>query len=418
MKKLAAIDGLEILKEEKHVHDGVEYPYRIVAKVKDGLYVEAKDPLYEQATAPEKLPQKIDSDEVTTEFLQLECSQSTLTSPNVSNRYIVIPSEQSLVMEAYGASFLVGSPAGPTSTRKCTVATCVESSPKDSGIYSFGAPVLSFPSGAKISGKDNVEEAPFSISFTGNDWAYFENDDGTVDGYLKGIQLNHTDASGAGWSGFGVCLNVEALHDLEWEPVYSKGYGTRKVLFLGSQRNCSVLVVSGTVFRVSSSVSPEGDLVFPSTWQTLPCVPTVMTNQGGLFFCYNSAEIRSGVIAAITLDTSKGNGLEGSFPAIYDSGVLCGVHAVGGERLHVQGSPSNPSGTVAMQVFVPEVPIPTDSVSGGPVVTDLFAYSSQEIRGALPGLLGVPEALSVGSVGWLDGKRYRVHLPGRMLQIG
>ncbi|EFC90033.1 hypothetical protein Dpep_0001, partial [Dethiosulfovibrio peptidovorans DSM 11002] len=78
MKKLAAIGGLEILKEEKHVHDGVEYPYHIVAKVKDGLYVEAKDPIYEFASTPELLPRRVYLGELDGDIMTLEASSTML----------------------------------------------------------------------------------------------------------------------------------------------------------------------------------------------------------------------------------------------------------------------------------------------------------------------------------------------------
>jgi|GEM_PF-6348105 len=131
-----------------------------------------------------------------------------------------------------------------------------------------------------------------------------------------------------------------------------------------------------------------------------------------------SGNSRNATCLLTAIDTDKGNGLPGSFPAIYDSGMCCAYFVDEGENAIVMGDESTPGSVIPMQIYVPSPPLATDAVSGGPVVTDLFVHNSQEIRGALPGLLGTPEALSVGSVGWLDGKRYRVHLPGRMLQIG
>lgn len=419
MKKLAAIGGLEILKEEKHVHDGVEYPYHIVAKVKDGLYVEAKDPLYEQAITPERLPQRADyTGKVKTAEgpLKLECTQAMFQETTFPNeRHIVILSEDPLAMEAYGASALV-SVNQPYDGAYVSV-TCVENGNSgNSGTYLFGGPVLPSSSGAVLFGKDNAEKNLSGFSFNKAEDVLFDLDDSSPDGTSKGVRLSFGTEV---WDGFGVCMNTEVIRDITWKPVYLAypNYNPQHVLHLGTQDRCAAVVISGTVFRVSSQIS-EDSLVTPSEWETLPCAPIIINNDAGLFFCYNSGSAHSGMVGAVTVDTSKGNDMEGSFPAIYDSGVFCGVHATGGEKLYVLGSPSNPAGTVVMQLFAPSPPISTDSVSGGPVVTDLFAYTSEEIRGAIPGVLATPEALAVGSVGWLDGKRYRVHLPGRMLQIG
>jgi hypothetical protein len=57
-------------------------------------------------------------------------------------------------------------------------------------------------------------------------------------------------------------------------------------------------------------------------------------------------------------------------------------------------------------------------VVGGPVVSEVYAFDSDEIRGAVNGVLGISENVEVGTMGWLDGKRYRVLLPGRMTQVG
>ncbi len=406
MKKLAAIGGLEILKEEKHTHDGVDYLYHIVAKVKDGLYVEAKDPLYEQAITPARLPQ-------CGAPLQLECTSEMLANLTREGN-VVIPSTEPLIMEAYGPSFLVVNNRD-VSSKYCMVTTCSENgNAGNSGTYLFGNPVSPISGGATFFGKDNVQESAFSIASHSGTTVIYTPYGNTAEGKCKGVCVYPPSSK---WNDFGIALNIEAFHDVVWKPVIF-GYGSAyQVLSLGESYRCSAAVISGTVFRISSQISGDS-LVIPSTWETLPCVPTIMSNQGGLFFCYNPADAHSGMIAAVTLDPSKGNGIEGSFPAIYNSGVLCGVHATGGEKLRVLGSPANPAGTITMQLFSPEVPIPVDSVSGGPVVTDLFAYNSEEIRGSVEGLLAARENLPVGSVGWLDGKRYRVHLPGRMLQIG
>lgn len=176
--------------------------------------------------------------------------------------------------------------------------------------------------------------------------------------------------------------------------------------------------MSGTTMRIAQNVAVDG-LVNPTPWRGLPIFASLLSTGKGLFFINKARVAHSGILGITQIDTTKGNGVEGSFPAVYDSGVISVFLSPDkGEHLNILGSATNPLAYSPMQLFSPNPPIPVDSVSGGPVVTDLFAYNSEEIRGSVEGLLSARENLPVGTVGWLDGKRYRVHLPGRMLQIG
>nr|WP_321499376.1 hypothetical protein [uncultured Dethiosulfovibrio sp.] len=400
MQKLAAIGGLEILKEEKHTHDGVDYPYRIVAKVKDGLYVEAKDELYKLGVTPTMLPSYTPSSSTTGPVMPLEVDANHLANAVWSNSYsISLASSTDITVDALGMSALY-SGIGKLS-RMYGVLFPGDLSLIREGVVTYGKEDSKWSPPASCSPRWSVNVHTMGISRA------------VTFGPSSGDDvLSALDGT------FGYAMNAEVSKDVLLQALSSSGSPLLRVLLaVGGQGTPRPLVISGTVFRVSSQVSGDS-LVMPSEWKTLPCTPIIINNDAGLFFCYNAGSTYSGMVGAITIDTSKGNGIEGPFPAIYDSGVFCGVRATGGEKLHVLGSPTNPAGTITMQLFSPEVPIPVDSVSGGPVVTDLFAYNSEEIRGSVEGLLAARENLPVGSVGWLDGNRYRVHLPGRMLQIG
>ena len=53
-----------------------------------------------------------------------------------------------------------------------------------------------------------------------------------------------------------------------------------------------------------------------------------------------------------------------------------------------------------------------------PVASEVVAYTATEIKGAIRGILAVPDNLPIGTMGWLDGKKYSVLTKGRMFQEG
>ena len=52
------------------------------------------------------------------------------------------------------------------------------------------------------------------------------------------------------------------------------------------------------------------------------------------------------------------------------------------------------------------------------MVTNIFAVGTDEIRGVIPGVLSCSGNLAIGTVGWLDGIKYKVVKAGRMIKIG
>ncbi|MCF4115225.1 MULTISPECIES: hypothetical protein [Dethiosulfovibrio] len=407
MKKLAAIGGLEILKEEKHVHDGVEYPYHIVAKVKDGLYVEAKDPIYEFASTPELLPRRVYLGELEGDIMALEAS-STMLGIRSQTDYMapVINSQTPLPEGPMGLSILFSyfGKASNTSSYRLHSGAYIDS---DNG-YLFGAPLSRNKEKVmRIGGKNPISNLDLMDK---------------SNGIYVSVNLLTSDTLEYSYNGTSAVVMSAFIENIQWKPFRPSGYryyATPRIYFGQTTEGLGApIVISGTIMRIGTDFL-EDQLVSPTSWRILPITSSVISNEGGVFFCYDEGEEHSGVLGLVLVDTSKGNGLDGPFPAIFDTDLCCAFSPPSkGEHLVVLGSESNPEGIITMQLFAPSPPISTDSVSGGPVVTDLFAYTSEEIRGAVPGVLATPEALAVGSVGWLDGKRYRVHLPGRMLQIG
>lgn len=432
MKKLAAIGGLEILKEEKHVHDGVEYPYHIVAKVKDGLYVEAKDPIYEQATDATLLPMSITTSGFGSgSLMRLEADAQILgeyfTYAEAKRLSIAINSSSSIEAEAMGISILFSHFVSTHESYGNEYSILLGQSVQENGTsFIFGENRNRYQSGIMTIGGSPLLGG---LSFESN----LANYDSSPGGVKFSRLLKRIDPGGHEENAEGLAatvMSIESAKNVAWSPTHADvnsimGYPMADALYFGFVKAYSQgkagkpLVLSGTVVRVGNTIDSDGEsIVSPSEWKTLPVFSSILSCDSGLFFCYDKASEASGMLGIVLVDTSKGNGMEGSFPAIYDSGVCCAVISSGGENTSILGGDGAPGATIPMQIHAPSPPLATDAVSGGPVVTDLFVHNSQEIRGVLPGLLGAPEALPVGSVGWLDGKRYQAHIPGRMLQIG
>jgi|GEM_PF-3906174 len=301
MKKMAAIDGLEILKEEKHVHDGVEYPYHIVAKVKDGLYVEAKDPIYEFASTPELLPRSLsyDADIGTAgHVLGLEASATDLTKTVIAkDEIVIIESQESLPNGALGLSLLFAYQQGKYGGSPSTFAYQIFTGGKsDSGTDPlFGG----YPSGNKERAMRIGEKNPIGPAYYGD----------TRDYYFMGIKALEDLAFPFGAT-TGLVMSA-FFENITWQAkkyVQSGVPETPRLCFgLSSTFNSiggAPLLLSGTVMRTSSSISTENELVSASPWRCLPITPSIIKGDGGLFFFYDEGDAYTGVLGVVLVDTT------------------------------------------------------------------------------------------------------------------
>ncbi len=390
LAKLAAAEGLTILKEEKNTVGGVDYRYRIIARIAENLYIEAYDAVYKVGTEDAYLPKLLvhGSDAAN---LPLEAAQSHKTISNASNsRHIGIST--SVTVESTALSMLV-SCSNDTSISADSISPEGTSlvgryNPHDAdGIM---APEASFPSDLSfgtwqgqlvvcLGATKKSAPYPFAI-FTSN----------IIGGVVSGGPVE------SGYNMLAYCSGYTSSGDVQPAPI----------------------MIAGTKFRVATSVL-DNELVSPSSWFPLPIFATLYSTGDGLYFV-NGPDSRFGGLLAVTkVDTTVGSGMSGVFPVIYKTyKYTLPLGDQSGEMAYVLGSEVNPTETSAMSIYAPAPPIASDSVKGGPVVSDLFVYSLSEIRGAIMGALAAPSSAALGTSGWLDGKRFSVQFPGRMIQVG
>lgn len=183
-------------------------------------------------------------------------------------------------------------------------------------------------------------------------------------------------------------------------------------------------LMSGAMLRVSREISAEGALVSPTEWNPFPVhVIGMVLGDDGLLFHIPSTNNNSfeAYWHVGVLDTTRGNGFgEGKCPVITRFNRMTGgaASAVTGDLTQAQGLVSPLGGAKVFSQYAPVPPIGSDSFTGGPVVASLFASSADELRGVFPAFLSCNTSLAVGTMGWLDGKRYRVFRPGMMMRVG
>ncbi|NCC97089.1 MAG: hypothetical protein EOM02_09645 [Synergistales bacterium] len=386
MQKLAAIGGLEIMREEKHTHDGVDYPYHIIAKVKDGLYVEAFDPIYAVGDTPEKMPTRPGG--LLLEATDLNRSEG-MANLLTSDREMKFGNVSWGDFERKSMSVLITLPTHPSRLKGRS----------DSYLFGFYAGVGLNKDAFVITGE--LKDGETITTQTDSNICY------KLTGPVREGNYAHP---------FGII-------NFGWRsspPRVPSTHALQSAFLTGQERDvCApvLLVLSGAMVRVGHSFSEGAGIALPTEWEELPIFTSIMSSDSGLSFIVPSS--RGAILVLTTVDTTKGNGFEGVSPVIFCKIPL--AHNPGSklaERAVVLGSASNPAASAGMSLYSPTPPIGNDSVSGGPVVTDVFVHNLDEIRGAIPGVLSCSPNLPMGTVGWLDGKRYRVHLPGRMLQIG
>ena len=408
LSKMGAAGGITILKNETAAESGgTIFPYRIIAKIMDGLYIEAKDAIYSLLpTYPNAAPYFNGN---TTELMKTEAVQSdtarTFTSPS---------SKICNVRLGTNATDLESSASGKTTLSAFgkhslsmlftmpVTSTASQSSGSDEFTLAYSGECPMNPEKIVVAGELNTGE---SVNYLRS----------SIPGY--GIGLFGPARSNGAVVPFGI-LNVP-YNGLTGE--YALGNNTSMALFAINLYNFSVLpmpiVISATDFRIAKSVDTSNELVTPTAWQDLPIFTDIASDGAGLYFHVGAT--RGHFLLITSVDTSKGNKMEGTFPAIYrNTPYAYNPNAVLETNCTVLGDATAETAEYIMSAYAPDIPIANDNVSGGPVVSNIFAVGSNEIRGAVKGVLKCSDNLGIGTIGWLDGIKYEVKRPGRMIKIG
>jgi len=178
----------------------------------------------------------------------------------------------------------------------------------------------------------------------------------------------------------------------------------------------SVSLVAYSAIRVACAVDDQGELVNPSPWEALPIFPKIRSDGNGYVAFYSDAvgDYGGGVICG-KVDTDRGNKAAGNYAYVVRNYIPTWA-VVSFVRTSIAISGGEASAGKRMNIFTPNPPIATDSVSGGPVVSDVFLYDDLEIRGIAKGVLGCNTGMTGGYMGWMEGKRYRMLTSGIMVQ--
>lgn len=417
IKKMAAISGVTILKEEKWTYSGKEYPYKVVVQINEGLFMEALDPIFAQATNESLLPN------VDTFFVSTTVSR---TWSSVSNPIKLEAAESdkgktgTLQSGGYGERCYIRS-ATDIVFDKIALSALVTPYPQSSGMNDVGLFGYSAADavGVMLAGEAPSSGATFSVAPGSPGYASYQEGAGVGAYSMKGFQC-------VAWPS-GVTVPFIVCHgNVQKNVTFPSIYGLhtdvspaqKGVALVATSYYPKLLLVSGTVFRVATSVSGD-ELVNPSDWNALPIFGSLIANDAGLFFLNGPGASYTGVLGITSIDTSFGGGMTGVFPAVWKSyRYSCYTGAQEGEGVKVLGDEGSPTNFPTMNVFATIPPISSDSVTGGPVCARILAYSSSEIRGAIRGILSSPTAVSMGTSGRVSGAKYSVQLPGRMIQVG
>lgn len=178
----------------------------------------------------------------------------------------------------------------------------------------------------------------------------------------------------------------------------------------------SVSLVAYSAIRVSCAIDDQGELINPSPWEALPIFPKIRSDGNGYVAFYSDAvgDYGGGVICG-KVDTDRGNKAAGNYAYVLRNYIPTWA-VVSFVRTSIAISGGEASAGKRMNIFTPNPPIATDSVSGGPVVSDAFLYDDLEIRGIAKGVLGCNSGMTGGYMGWMEGKRYRMLTSGIMVQ--
>lgn len=423
LKKMEMAGGLVVLKEEKFVSDsdGLDRPCRLTAQVND-FYIEARDAFFEAERDRGDFPElwknewgnrpsnisllrgKLEADE--TDKNRAKADGSTNTS-----YFIHLPC--GIAWEEVAPSFLFAFPLVSPSTNGYAMFAYRTGKPGSSS-----APVYwqySRLSPSTVLTSENLPAARMRMAFNETTTSYST---------FTTMKLEKIDETGYSSFPFVILCSEPGVPwptyaDRDTEPA---SYVPGILPSAPSSSSCPPLpiIFSATRIRVSPTIDEDNELVAPSAWAHCPIFTNISRVDDGLVFSTGGGE-NAGILAVLKVDTTKGNNFNsGKCLAIYENypKAFTPDALYLREKMTVYGDPKGTSNSKNMAAYIAVPPVSYDSIVGGPVASEVFAFDSEEVRGIVNGVLGVPESINVGTMGWLDGKQYQVILPGRMIQVG
>jgi hypothetical protein len=433
LHKLAAVGGVEVIEASTHVKGGLDYHYRVIVKIADDLFIEAYDPLNEMIFVGDRRyiwgrgGDTANGAAFTMYDLPLqeldEASWAVTTSTKGQNVVAGLavpdmPELLSTVTSLQGVSFPFLAPSmlvkmiidgAVWQNAPLTVSRMTSSGPQATcGRLRTQGGTIQFPFGSS----DGT--GVFTLNNSGP----------------RGVLINGVAAVGTYSLLFastlcrGLTLSQPTGHqhqDTGW--VWPSNCGILGLDGVRAETSVSYLprLMSGAILRVSSSVDVDGSLVAPSEWFEFPIHLSASAYDGeGIVFSTSNEPYSSQYIYVGVLDTTRGNGFGGGRAPVVGrfSPVVFGPLSTTAPYISAFGDTLPGNGNKLMDLHYPSLPIGSDSVTGGPVVANLFATSSDEIRGVFPPFLACSSALSLGTMGWLAGNRYKVIRSGLMMRVG
>lgn len=389
LSKLATAGGITLNKTETVAESGgKEFINRIVAQIASGLYIEVKDTIYSLLGSNNAAPPKFAYD---AHILAQEATESDKTKTFAAGT-------QTGIKLGDGVTSGLGN---HSMSLLATMPVVAASNTFDESVtFKFFT-----------SSKDGVSWATDSakVVVTGE----LNSGESIVD-HNGPILIGAARASSPDFPFMIINFPYNLLTGLYKGTSYDKVY----LLQMYAERAIGYpLVISACDFRIAQSIDTSNELVNPTDWSDLPIFTDVTSDGASLIFHVDAT--RGQFLAISTMDTSKGNKMEGTFPVVYrNTPYFSNPNSVSEVACKVLGDASTPTAQYPMSEYVPAIPIANDNVSGGPVVTNVFAVGTNEIRGAVGGVLGCSENLAIGTIGWLNGLKYCVVRPGRMVKIG
>lgn len=434
LHKLGDLGAIEILEAGTHVKFGIDYHYHVIAKVQDGLYLEAYDPINELIDVGDR------------RFVRAAFSNTT----NGAVTATVTPCPAQELTDTLWNSFS----QGPTTVN-----------------YAFGLEIPDDPwdidtgSGLLFPAMAVSVFSKIGINPSSSDIINYSQATSTPS--LQPVTFRLAKNGGRLITPFGVSNAVEAIMSVNFaaaayelkligslpnntptvfttdallgEKLYrAAGYynGSRSASW---PSNCIMLAMSsgtyagnnpgilgsGAVIRIAASISAEGDLIQPTEWFEFPVHTTAYKiGMDGIVFSNPSTPTCQATASYHyigLLNTTKGNNFGGgSCPIIarFNKASGGGAFATTEGLCYAKGDLNPLSGEKRMTLHSPTIPVASDVQIGGPIVTNIFAIAEDEIRGVFPAFLSCNIGLSVGTMGWLGGKRFKVFKPGMLMRMG
>ncbi|NCC84554.1 MAG: hypothetical protein EOM03_10570 [Clostridia bacterium] len=441
LHKMGDVNGVEILESDSFERWGQTYYTRVVCQHPSGMYIEAKDDLNAEmglvsdrrfcvmqnridsnsgGSAPAGHTLYLDRQELTTGDLE-----STLSfiggEYNLTWSGIYAPDQPSLATDSSYSKTL-------SNVSISSIFNTVSNNPSHSsyGGVSLGrsqnSEVLFGQGGGLIApfGKvPNVQSVISYVSYgvkfgfsTGNPpagWVTYLQMSGVFDeftlGRKWGNRLNYTENPGKYYLNEPMLSIIAIAHNHSvgiWRP----------------------LLYSGGAIRMASNIDGSGELVNPSPWTEFPVHCECVSTDDGLWFInagtYDSYANSSYKYVGY-MDTSRGNNFgDGKAPVVMRMNRLsAGANLTISPYIQAIGANAVGDGGVkTLSEYTPVLPIGNDVYAGGPVVGNIFGHTVDEVRGVFPDLLSCHTSLALGTSGWLDGKRYSVFRPGKMMRVG